>query len=186
MLLGRDLFRDTQFVHPEMLRKMEIEFEEVIIKAGQAIFVPSGVLHCVLNLEPETVAVAWNLMLPEHILRAWGAFQWSRIVGPGLNESENSKVRFQELIFRLRFHLALRTELFQELVRYLGEERTKELIVSVKTVFEEVLKLEHLDWNLPASIGSNFDNHFKVVRPHHYHYYHHHHHHHHHHHLSSL
>jgi len=100
-----------------------------------------------LNLEPETVAVAWNVMLPEHILRAWEAFQWNRVIGPGLNnESEISKVRFQELIFRLRYHSALWTERFNELERFLGEERTKQLIALVQTVFDEIVRLEHLDW----------------------------------------
>jgi len=70
----RDLFRDTQFVSPEKLREMGIEFEEVIVEAGQAVFVPSGVLHCVLNLEPETVAVAWNIMPAEHVLGAMEVF----------------------------------------------------------------------------------------------------------------
>ena len=63
---------------------------------------PSGVLHCVLNLEPETVAVVWNIMLPEH--------------GVGsLPMEQDAKVCFQELIFRIRYHSALRTELFKEL-----------------------------------------------------------------------
>eukprot|EP01102_Stenamoeba_stenopodia_P008882 TRINITY_DN2600_c0_g1_i1.p1 TRINITY_DN2600_c0_g1~~TRINITY_DN2600_c0_g1_i1.p1 ORF type:complete len:124 (+),score=21.88 TRINITY_DN2600_c0_g1_i1:312-683(+) len=115
---------------------MGIEYEEVIVEAGQAVFVPSGVLHCVLNVEPETVAVAWNILPPEHVLGALEAFQWNRVVGPGLNESENTKVRFQELIFRLRYHSALRTELFKELERSLGEERTKELVLAVQTVFD--------------------------------------------------
>jgi hypothetical protein len=164
MLLGRDLIRDTQFVHPKMLREMGVEFKEVIVEAGQAVFVPSGVLHCVLNLDPDTVAVAWNVMLPEHVLGALEAFQWSRVVGPGLNESENSKVRFQELIFRIRYHSTVQTPIFLELERSLGEERTKELILAVQTVFDEIVRLEHLDWKPLAAIGSNFGDHFKCDR----------------------
>jgi len=95
-LLGCDLSRDTHFVHPDKLKEMGIGFKRVIVEAGQAVFVPSGVLHCVLNIEPETVAVAWNVLLPECLLRAWKSFQWNRVVGAGLNESEISKVRLQQ------------------------------------------------------------------------------------------
>lgn len=62
-------------------------------------------------------------MLPETIPAAWEAFKLNRILGAGLDESDLSKVRFQELVFRLAYHAAVGTELFQELEVSLGPER---------------------------------------------------------------
>jgi len=162
-LLGRDLFRGRHFVNPAKLREMGIEFVQVIVEAGQAVFVPIGVLHCVFNLEPETVAVAWNIMLPEHFTGALQAFHCNRILLPGLDvESENSKVRFQELAFRIQYHSVMQTRTFLELERYLGKERTVELALTVQFVFDELVGLEHLDWMPPAVVASNFGDHDKV------------------------
>jgi len=140
-ILGRNVLGEDLLLSTEFLKEKGIPYEEVIVKAGEGIFVPSGVLHSVIN-EADTIAVAFNVMLPETLLSAWETLLENQRLG-ALLKRDLSKVRLHELIFRLGRHISQNTPEAQQLKTSLTEDRFDDLKQTVWMLIQQMREREN-------------------------------------------
>jgi len=136
-ITGQDLF-----LSEDRLKALQIPYEKVRVEAGQGIFVPSGVLHAVRN-GPETIAVAFNVILPEIAGSVWDVFTTNRLLGSVLKQ-DVSKVRLQELYVRLGCHLLLESEVAKKLQQILSNKRFNDLKLVLLRIVKEIRMMEDI------------------------------------------
>jgi len=146
--LPRDLqlsiLSESFFLSKEYLEAHNIPYKEVRVKAGEGLFVPSGVLHSVQN-EDGTIAVAFNLMLPTTLSVAWETFGGNRALSSLLQRNQ-SKVCLQQLVVRVASHLSGDTHVAKELRQVLSSTAFSDLKLVVKRLIMELKDQESVSF----------------------------------------
>jgi len=140
--LQERLLSENAMLSIEFLETHGIPYRPVTVKAGQGLFVPSGVFHSVRNWDC-TVAVAYNLMLPTVLPVAWDAFERNRSLGC-LMGRDISKIQLHQLVARLAFHLGSnpRTPLAEEIHRTLTRNQLGDLTDVVLRLLQTLISQE--------------------------------------------
>ena len=147
--LKRNVLGENLYLSTDYLDSKGIPYEKVTVKAGQGLFVPSGVLHSVQNSD-DTIAVAFNLMLPETLPVAWDVLDRNQSLS-ALLERDLSKVCLEQLIFRAGYHVGKDTEAAQELRQSLSIERYRDLKVVLRRLLRAIKEKQSASFSCARS-----------------------------------
>jgi len=151
---SNELYHEMGFQSAENLRNQGKHIVSVVVEAGQAIWVPSGIPHRVQNLCTPTIAFAWNILLAEHLENAIEDVSRCR------NRRVDPKIQIYELVWQMVLHGAndLNSKELAQMMRRIQDRETLKisgLVVKASTDLHICDECHGWIWNRHVLLKNN-------------------------------